>query len=188
VRFAVGPKAWNVGRKEVCIKKYCRLGTSSCIADKHFLSYFFKKNLNQEEMTLFGFLPTVRIAEKSFQEAATGHAHNLRDLVHCRTLVAVAERFRGVGCSLITSLIETQKKTGVKRDTNRFAPTSYTVTNVFLGKLKGCSATAPVSHPSSLRNSPNGSQGHPWLHLPPSPHPVPSRVKQCSTRCRFIQL
>jgi hypothetical protein len=53
-------------------------------------------------MKLFGFLPTVRIAEKSFQEAATEHVHNLRDLVHCRTLVAVAERFRGVGCSLVT--------------------------------------------------------------------------------------
>ncbi len=39
----------------------------------------------------------VRIAEKSFREAATGH-------VHCRTLVAVAERFREVGCSLISSL------------------------------------------------------------------------------------
>ncbi len=39
----------------------------------------------------------VWIAEKSFREAATGH-------VHCRTLVAVAERFREVGCSLITSL------------------------------------------------------------------------------------
>jgi hypothetical protein len=39
----------------------------------------------------------VGIAEKYFREAATG-------LVHCRTLVAVAERFLEVGCSLISSL------------------------------------------------------------------------------------
>ncbi len=38
------------------------------------------------------------IAEKPFREAATGH-------VHWRTLVAVAERFLGVGCSLLTSLV-----------------------------------------------------------------------------------
>ncbi len=37
------------------------------------------------------------IAEKYFREAATGH-------VHWRTLVAVAERFLEVGCSLISSL------------------------------------------------------------------------------------
>ncbi len=37
------------------------------------------------------------VAEKYFQEAATGH-------VHWRTLAAVAERFLEVGCSLISSL------------------------------------------------------------------------------------
>jgi hypothetical protein len=43
------------------------------------------------------------MAEKSFREAATGH-------VHCRTLVAVAERFREVRCSLISSLSQTDIK------------------------------------------------------------------------------
>jgi hypothetical protein len=43
---------------------------------------------------------TVKIAEKSLLEAATG----LLSLVHRRTLLAVAERFAGVDCSLITSL------------------------------------------------------------------------------------
>ncbi len=38
------------------------------------------------------------IAEKYFREAATRH-------VHCRTLIAVAERFLEVGCSLISSLV-----------------------------------------------------------------------------------
>jgi hypothetical protein len=41
----------------------------------------------------------VWIAVKSFRAAATGH-------VHCRTLVAVAERFREVGCSLNILLVK----------------------------------------------------------------------------------
>jgi hypothetical protein len=43
-------------------------------------------------------LCTVRISEKYFREAATGH-------VHWRTLVAVADRFLEDGCSLISSLL-----------------------------------------------------------------------------------
>jgi hypothetical protein len=48
-----------------------------------------------------------------------------------------------------------------------------------------CSATASVSYPSSLRNSPNGNQGHPWFTPAAESHPVPSRVKQCSTRSQI---
>ncbi|MFN9909950.1 MAG: hypothetical protein ACK56F_28185, partial [bacterium] len=52
--------------------------------------------------------------------------------------------------------------------------------------LRVCSATASVSYPSSLRNSfPNGSQGHPWFTPAAESHPVPSRVKQCSTRLQI---
>ncbi|MFN9899715.1 MAG: hypothetical protein ACK55Z_13195, partial [bacterium] len=48
-----------------------------------------------------------------------------------------------------------------------------------------CTATAPVSYPTSLRNFPNGCQGHPWSYPPPNPHRKPNRVKQCSTRSNF---
>ncbi len=48
-----------------------------------------------------------------------------------------------------------------------------------------CTATAPVSPPTSLRNFPNGCQGHPWFYPPPNPHRKPNRVKQCSTRSNF---
>ncbi len=46
-------------------------------------------------------LCTLRISEKYFREAATGH-------VHWRTLVAVADKFLEVGCSLISSLDRTE--------------------------------------------------------------------------------
>jgi hypothetical protein len=47
----------------------------------------------------------VKIAENSFLEAATGLLRPCTMYnVHRRTLLAVAERFAGVGCSLITSL------------------------------------------------------------------------------------
>ncbi len=39
--------------------------------------------------------------------------------------------------------------------------------------------------PPSLRNLPNSRQGHPWLHLPPSPTGYQNRFKQCSTRSNF---
>ena len=48
-----------------------------------------------------------------------------------------------------------------------------------------CTATAPVSHPTSLRNFPNGCQGHPWSYPPQNPHRKPNWVKQCSTRSNF---
>jgi len=40
--------------------------------------------------------------------------------------------------------------------------------------------------PSSLRNFPNGRQGHPWLHLPPSPTAYQNRITQSSTRCNLF--
>ena len=40
--------------------------------------------------------------------------------------------------------------------------------------------------PPSLRNLPNSRQGHPWLHLPPSPTGYQNRIKQCSTRCNLF--
>ncbi len=49
-----------------------------------------------------------------------------------------------------------------------------------------CTATAPVSHPNSLRNFPNGCQGHHRSHPPPSPHRIPNRVKQCSKAQQFL--
>jgi hypothetical protein len=52
--------------------------------------------------------------------------------------------------------------------------------------IQGCSATASVSYPSSLRNSfPNGNQGHPWFTPAAESHTVPSRVKQCPTRLQI---
>ncbi len=50
-----------------------------------------------------------------------------------------------------------------------------------------CSATTPVSYPASLRNSPNGCQGHPRSYPPPPDRPPVTEPDSNSvrTRCNF---
>jgi hypothetical protein len=43
--------------------------------------------------------------------------------------------------------------------------------------ISRCSATTPVSYPASLRNFPNGCQGHPRFHPPPDRPPIPNRIQ-----------
>jgi hypothetical protein len=54
--------------------------------------------------------------------------------------------------------------------------------------LDSCSATAPVSYPASLRNSPNGCQGHPRSYPPPPDRPPDTKpgFKQCSDALQFL--
>jgi hypothetical protein len=54
---------------------------------------------------------------------------------------------------------------------------------------RGCSATASVSYPSSLRNSfPNGNQGHPWFTPAAESPRYQAESNSVLRACRFIQL
>ncbi len=50
-----------------------------------------------------------------------------------------------------------------------------------------CSATTQVSYPASLRNFPNGCQGHPRSHPPPDCPPITKLdSNSVRTRCSFL--
>jgi hypothetical protein len=92
---------------------------------------------------LYMYLIMLTIAEQSFREAATMH-------VHWRTLVAVAERFLGVGCSLITSLVAPNQE---KPHTT--PPLQYLIYSIYISVT--VSGGFPLSRVSGLWDI--------WLHL-----------------------
>ncbi|MFO0005658.1 MAG: hypothetical protein ACK559_31480, partial [bacterium] len=47
-----------------------------------------------------------------------------------------------------------------------------------------CSATTPISYPASLRNFPNGCQGHPRFYPPPDRPPI-TKPDSNSVQTRF---
>ncbi len=52
--------------------------------------------------------------------------------------------------------------------------------------ISNCTATTPVSHPTSLRNFPNGCQGHPRSYPPPRiPTGYQTGSNSVLTRCSF---
>ncbi len=71
-------------------------------------------------------------------------------------------------------------------------PIPYTIINFLFAslRLRTCSATTPVSDPTSLRNFPNGCQGHPRSYPPPD-RPSCTKPDSNSVRTRlqiFIRL
>jgi hypothetical protein len=79
---------WTVFESLQCIVALLDVSTSCFYTNKSYLGRCLRDC-------------TVRIAENLSLKLQLGYW----DLVHCRTLLAVAERFVGVGCSLITSLV-----------------------------------------------------------------------------------